>query len=173
MSGGAKRPASEAVTHALTLRQPWATAITHHGKRLENRTRGPGKHLGARIALHAGAAKDQEAYYDLDVMGIAPAYGTQRPVRAVVGTARILAVLSDVVVTALGGFGYLLAADSTDGSALSVLTPEQVCTWAVGPVIWILGDVEAFRTPIPWSAGKLGIWAMPEELCARVAEARP
>lgn len=42
--------------YALTLRQPWAAAITHGGKRVENRgwltyRRGP-------IAIHAGAAID-------------------------------------------------------------------------------------------------------------------
>jgi hypothetical protein len=47
---------------ALTVRQPWAGAIAHQQKRVENRTwKLPAKHHGARILIHAGAQPDRNA----------------------------------------------------------------------------------------------------------------
>ncbi|MER8004818.1 hypothetical protein [Streptomyces sp. NPDC094149] len=47
---------------ALTVRQPWAGAIAHQAKRVENRTwKLPGKYWGARILIHAGAQRDRFA----------------------------------------------------------------------------------------------------------------
>lgn len=49
-------------TRALTIRQPWAGAIAHQTKRVENRTwKLPAKHHGARILIHAGAQPDRNA----------------------------------------------------------------------------------------------------------------
>lgn len=46
---------------ALTLHQPWATCIAHHGKRVENRTWAPPQSIvGQRIAIHAGMKLDRE-----------------------------------------------------------------------------------------------------------------
>ncbi|MEU1663636.1 hypothetical protein ABZ547_08470 [Streptomyces sparsogenes] len=47
---------------ALTIRQPWAGAIAHQSKRVENRSwKLPSKHHGARILIHAGAQRDKQA----------------------------------------------------------------------------------------------------------------
>lgn len=47
---------------ALTIRQPWAGAIAHQTKRVENRSwKLPAKHHGARILIHAGAERDKHA----------------------------------------------------------------------------------------------------------------
>ncbi|MBZ6102776.1 ASCH domain-containing protein [Streptomyces olivaceus] len=47
---------------ALTIRQPWAGAIAHGTKRVENRSwRLPAKYEGARILIHAGAQPDRHA----------------------------------------------------------------------------------------------------------------
>jgi hypothetical protein len=47
---------------ALTIRQPWAGAIAHQMKRVENRTwKLPAKHHGARLLIHAGAQPDRDA----------------------------------------------------------------------------------------------------------------
>ena len=47
---------------ALTIRQPWAGAIAHQTKRVENRTwKLPAKHEGARILIHAAAQRDRGA----------------------------------------------------------------------------------------------------------------
>jgi hypothetical protein len=46
---------------ALTVRQPWADAIAHGPKRVENRTR-PTKYQG-RLPIHAGLAADRSALH--------------------------------------------------------------------------------------------------------------
>lgn len=47
---------------ALTVRQPWAGAIAHQAKRVENRTwQLPSKYWGARILIHAGGQPDRFA----------------------------------------------------------------------------------------------------------------
>jgi hypothetical protein len=47
---------------ALTVRQPWAGAIVHQTKRVENRTwKLPAAMHGARILIHAGAQLDRDA----------------------------------------------------------------------------------------------------------------
>lgn len=58
---------------ALTVKQPWAGAITHQTKRVENRTwKAPAKHHGTRILIHAGTKPDKWAIVygpHLDVYG--------------------------------------------------------------------------------------------------------
>ena len=58
---------------ALTIRQPYAGAIVHQTKRVENRTwRLPASMIGARILIHAGAEPDRDATVygpNLDVYG--------------------------------------------------------------------------------------------------------
>jgi hypothetical protein len=49
---------------ALTVQQPWAWAIVHGGKDVENRTRNlPGSYRGP-VAIHAGKREDEDGYYD-------------------------------------------------------------------------------------------------------------
>lgn len=56
---------------ALTIRQPWAGAIAHQTKRVENRTWGlPAKHYGARILVHAGAQPDRHAQVYGEHLGV-------------------------------------------------------------------------------------------------------
>jgi hypothetical protein len=58
---------------ALTVRQPWAGAIVHQTKRVENRTwKLPSSMHGARILIHAAAQPDKQAIVygpNLDVYG--------------------------------------------------------------------------------------------------------
>jgi hypothetical protein len=62
-----------AAMRALTVRQPWAGAIVHQTKRVENRTwKLPAKQHGARILIHAAAQPDKTATVygpHLDVYG--------------------------------------------------------------------------------------------------------
>ncbi|WP_303829349.1 hypothetical protein [Asticcacaulis taihuensis] len=57
---------------ALSVRQPWAWAIVHGGKRLENRSQSAMKHMLARvnlpcpIAIHASLGMTQGEYLDAD-----------------------------------------------------------------------------------------------------------
>lgn len=47
---------------ALTIRQPWAGAIIHQTKRIENRSwKLPAVHTGTPVLIHAGAERDKDA----------------------------------------------------------------------------------------------------------------
>lgn len=47
---------------ALTIRQPWAHAILHGGKNVENRSWAPNRPAPFRLAIHAGKGYDAGAY---------------------------------------------------------------------------------------------------------------
>jgi hypothetical protein len=49
---------------ALTVRQPWAWAIVHGGKDVENRTRNLAGGYRGPVAIHAGLTDDDAAYDD-------------------------------------------------------------------------------------------------------------
>ncbi len=71
---------------ALTVRQPWAHAIIHSGKTVENRTR-PTKHRGL-LAIHAAKTIDKPALTDPRIT-TTPALADAR-LGEVVGTVRVI-----------------------------------------------------------------------------------
>jgi hypothetical protein len=103
---------------ALTIRQPWAGAIAHQTKRVENRTwKLPAKHEGARILIHAGAQPDR----------FAVVYGPH------------LAVYSAVVAVAtITGCHY-----SDDGVCCGPWGEETVYHWTLADVVALAEPVAA------------------------------
>jgi hypothetical protein len=65
---------------AITVRQPWAGAIIHQTKRVENRSwKLPAAHTDTPILIHAGAERDKDAIVygpGLDVYGAILAVAT-------------------------------------------------------------------------------------------------
>ncbi|WP_329308401.1 ASCH domain-containing protein [Streptomyces microflavus] len=124
---------------ALTIRQPWASAIAHGSKRTENRSwPAPAKHLGTRILIHAAASEDRTPRPSRDVpleltrgMGIWPA------TRSAI-----------VAVATLAGCHF----------------DNECCTpWGMeGYYHWELTDVAALPEPVP-AKGALGFWTPTEE----------
>lgn len=57
---------------ALTIRQPWAWAIVHAGKRIENRTRGTSYRGPLLIHAAKGCTREEyeEAVYSMEVTGL-------------------------------------------------------------------------------------------------------
>lgn len=124
---------------ALTLHQPWAFAICHLGKRVENRTWAPSIPIGTRIAIHAGAAYDHAG-----ALAIAARFCEGQP------PPRTLAQMAIVAVATLKG----ITSDSQD-------------PWFCGPVGWLLGDVVTLPKPVPCK-GRQGLWTVPEVEAAEV-----
>lgn len=76
-----KHPKGEAVP-AISLRQPWATAVAYFGKDVENRSNWPFKYRGP-ILVHASASKgDYENY--LWLHDLLKAAGLDEPILAAV-----------------------------------------------------------------------------------------
>ncbi|MGW8702866.1 ASCH domain-containing protein [Streptomyces eurythermus] len=133
---------------ALTIRQPWAGAIAHQAKRVENRTwKLPAKHEGARILIHAAAST-----------------------YAAVGRLRVIEVTGrepdDLWEDVRGAF---IAVATLSGCHWS---EDGTCCapWGFARAYhWTLTDVVALDQPIP-EKGRLGIWTPDPDLITAVTE---
>ena len=126
----------------LTLIQPWAWAIAHAGKRLENRTWRPWCPIGTYLAIHAGQRVDREAVADLQGVGVK--VPLTLPTSAIVAVARLVGTCDDTGV------------------------PGDQLMWWAGPVGWVLDRVVAVE-PLP-CAGRQGLWELPAALLAPLRE---
>lgn len=132
---------------ALTLRQPWAHAIAHGEKRIENRSWRPSANvLGSTIAIHAGAKPRGRALAEVECLCRelhldfgAVQYG------GVVATARVADVLE---------------------REPPIASPHYL--WWAGPLAWVLDDVRTIEL-VPCK-GAQGIWRLPSAAEAQVRE---
>ena len=132
--------------HAVTLHQPWATCVAHHGKRLENRGRRPPPRLiGHPVAIHAGRKFDDTAYQALR------SQGHDLPPRAELPRGRIVAVA--------------ILAGWIDGQG-QVKEHDQLQWWA-GPIAWVLRGVIALPEPVA-CRGSQGWWVVPADAAGAV-----
>jgi hypothetical protein len=144
---------------ALTLKQPWAYAITHGGKRIENRRwKYPPTHRG-EFAIHAGATidavdRDRGEYAIRRVAELSglPAQAVRDGAtvrRAVVAVAQ----LADVCSASFAGGG------------------RRCCCgpWAaMEQRHLVLTDVRVLPCPVPCEKGALGLWHLPGDVDAEV-----
>ncbi|MGV9278101.1 hypothetical protein [Streptomyces griseosporeus] len=130
---------------ALTIRQPWASAIAHGPKRTENRSKPiPAKHVGSTILIHAGADEDR-----------APRPGDQVP-----------RILTDGMRTWPRHFRAIVAV-----ATLTNCHQDAGCCrpWGFpGTWHWQLDNVRAVPHPILGVRGQLGLWTVPDDVLAAV-----
>lgn len=131
---------------ALTLHRPWAWAIAHSTKRIENRTwPAPASRVGRWLAIHAGKHFDAAVVASLRASGIdCPEAESAHPT-GIVAVARVVR--------------------SIDLSREDV--PEGQASWAIGPHAWLLDSVVALAEPVE-CAGKQGLWPVTDGLLDRV-----
>jgi hypothetical protein len=136
---------------ALTLIQPWAWAICHAGKRIENRDWRPPRALwGQRIAIHAGKSLDDDACVRLFAEGYGiPAAHVHG---AVVATARILGIVT------ADGNGDLSVESHLEDPPAWVLS-EKNRVWFCGEVGWVLDEIVVLREPVK-ARGQQGLWSL-------------
>ncbi len=147
---------------ALTIKQPWAWAITNGTKRVENRTWRPPLHIiGQRIAIHTSARIEKAELLAFSELGawLEPTVNTL-PVGCIVGTA---IVKGYVVVNDMGGVEV-----QTKGA--QGYSPDKD-PWFCGPVGWLLDDVRKVA-PVTCK-GALGLWDVSVELAERMIEVQP
>ncbi|MFG3071921.1 ASCH domain-containing protein [[Kitasatospora] papulosa] len=109
---------------ALTVRQPWAAAITYVDKRVENRV-WPTSHRGP-ILIHSSATVDRTACRHAPLAAVVR--GLQLDLKAVVAVARITGCHED------------------DGEC----TPWSMA----GHFHWSLDSVTALPLPVPWGGAQ-------------------
>lgn len=144
--------------YALSISQPWAWAILHAHKRIENRNwpaRPGADWIGRRIALHAAKSWDGEGADLLRRRSIPCPMRVELPAGAIVGVATIARVfhLDDV---------DLRKEDPAD------------LPWMNGPLCLQLADVVRLDQPVR-AKGALGFWYLPDdarEAVRRQLEAR-
>lgn len=130
---------------ALTVRQPWAAAITHGPKRIENRPKAiPPAHIGTTILIHAGATEDR----------------TPRP------SNQVTRVLTDGMRTWPSHFRAIVAV-----ATLADCHQDNDCCRPWGfpdSWHWRLDNVRAVPHPILGVRGQLGLWTVPDDVLAAV-----
>lgn len=143
---------------ALTVQQPWAWAIVHGGKDVENRVqawtyRGP-------LAIHAGLAKPEKD--NLASVAHRVAHGTEVPTELKFGAIIGIVDLVDVHVSSY--------------AARPKPVPCCPSVWAqfaeapTKPVVHlVLERPRALARPIP-ARGRLGLWTPDEKLLAQIRE---
>jgi ASCH domain-containing protein len=134
---------------ALSLRQPWAWAVLHAGKTIENRTWATG--YRGRIRIHAAKTWDPAGEAFLAHAGLpGPTYFQLRD------QGQIGAYVGEVTVS---------HCQAIDPSYRARHAP-----WAFGPVCWELADPMAYPTPTP-GRGYPGLY-LPERFTAGARDAR-
>lgn len=146
---------------ALTVRQPWAWAIAHGGKDIENRT-WSSSYRGL-LAIHAAARWDGDGAWARRVIDAAskdqqPGGYFDPPLRVEfdTGTGRTLRLLSDnrrFILGAVVAVAELV--DVARGASSPWAQPDQFH--------WRLANVRALPEPVPCK-GQLGLWALPPDV---------
>lgn len=153
---------------ALTLRQPYAGAVAHLGKDIENRSWAPPKDvIGTRIAIHAGGARcnDRSLVHHRDTIRVR-AHDARRldfdePRLAVVAVA-----------TVVGATHYRYGGNY--GGRLTLRELEYLRINARGWALpdcwnWLLRDVIALPEPVPCK-GRQKVWHLPEDVRVEVRD---
>jgi len=148
MSGAVQRvPPGQA---CISIRQPWAWAIIHAGKTIENRgVPWPWRErVGERIYLHAAKGCTFEEFHDgaswiKDAADVQPPALSTLPRGAIIGSARLVAVIPEG-------------------------DERNLSPWTIGPWCLVLDEVRASSRPLPWQ-GRLGWFGGPPDLEAAIA----
>jgi len=162
---------------ALTLKQPWAWAVAHAGKDVENRTWKPHNYLiGQRIAIHSGMSFDDDEMNEVICLsGAAPknylppeAYaGGEMTIRGLLRPGAIVALAT--VAGWVTGCMYetRMFAGNYLGAAPMAVRKARHSKWFTGPYGWLLTDVITLPELISCK-GQQGLWDVPPEVEAEI-----
>lgn len=152
---------------ALTIHQPWAWAIAHGGKNIENRTWANG-HRG-QLAIHASARWDDDGAWDKRVLRALHQFGDRfdPPLRVERYGPKTVRLLRDQQLT--------------PGAVIAVVDLAAICTarsiagqcgcgmWAAeGQCHWRLANPRPLAEPVPCK-GQRGLWDLPADVAAATA----
>lgn len=129
---------------ALTIRQPWAHAILHLGKPIENRNWST--RVRGRVGLHAAKGMTLDEYEDAK------------------------AFIADIDPSlSLPDFDRLDRAALIGSVDVADCVKDHSSPWFQGPYGFILRNPIALREPVPCK-GALNFWDIPEDVMARCTE---
>lgn len=156
----------------LTLKHPWAWAVAHCGKDVENRKVTPerwGGHVGMFLAIHGG---------------VVPPLNTGKREEVRLDLAHVLSAgfpgvpdVSEDIITTLSMGGYVKGEEQylTPGivaiARLAGVVTDSRSPWAVqGHQHWQLADVLTLPEPIP-HRGAQGLWKIEDHAIAQLRQA--
>ncbi len=125
---------------ALSIHQPWAWAILHAGKTVENRGWST-RHRGP-LLIHA--SKTRKSYDSLAELDWEKVYGVELPKWEELVTGSLVGVVEVV-----------------DCLPASEATPSP---WVQGPMCWVLANPRAFTEPVAYR-GAQGLFEVGETVC--------
>ena len=158
---------------AITVRQPWGTAIIRAGKDIENRSRNIAGSYRGPVAIHAGLRDlpiDDGARDFIGAMtGRIPLITHPKHLGAVVGVVDLVGVHRCQLGRGVSHVGLPVCFDDE--------TPTgRLCSaWAEYPTRdgryhLVLANPRSLPKPIP-CRGRLGLWTLPDDIAAQVEEA--
>jgi hypothetical protein len=163
---------------ALTARQPWAWAIIHGGKDVENRTRNIAGSYRGPVAIHAGLAFADIAVNPTGSWRYDPSNLTRG---AIIGVVDLIDVhhASDCWERDFGRLAQLYDEDRLafaaypDNGAGGLIGRVRHCSpWAQGDTHHlVLAAPRPLPEPIPYR-GRLGLWTLPDHVAARIGVSR-
>ena len=127
---------------ALSIRQPWAWAILHAGKTVENRSR-PTRHRGPLLIHASKSRRTSDAWPSAEWR---KRFGIERPPRAELPTGALVGVVEVVACLPLAEW----KAWHADGDPRATHPEAMTSPWAEGPWCWVLAEPRAFEKPVPW-----------------------
>ena len=161
---------------AITVRQPWAWAIAHGGKDVENRTRNIAGGYRGPVAIHAGLTPDTAAQPHWPLGDLIPRVAW-RTRGAVVAVADLVDVHDDETCLAgdLARLRWLYEHNRAAYDAIpdtgsgGLIGRARLCSpWAMGDHWHLtLANVRPLATPVP-ARGRLGLWTLPPDVEAAV-----
>ena len=135
----------------LSVRQPWAWAIMHAGKDIENRD-WPTKVRG-RVAIHGSKGCTVEEYNDAVLT-----FGAIGVRKASIGSAALAA----------GEYASLARGVIIGTVEIVDCVTSSASPWFFGDFGFVLRDPRPLAEPIPWR-GMLGFRPLPEDIARRLA----
>lgn len=150
----------------LTVRQPWAWAIIHGGKDVENRSRNIAGFYRGPVAIHAGLARPEQ--HNMASRAHRAAHGGETPTDLVFGAIIGVVDLTDAHLSRLARGATTSGQPMcfNDGTPIGRLCSPWAMTWFYHLVV---ANPRPLAQPIP-AKGRLGLWRPDDELRAAIAE---
>ena len=154
---------------ALTIRQPWAWAVIHAGKTVENRSRNIAGEYRGPVAIHAGLKIDEAGQHDqlireawtgetrLSPDPDRPTFCHDVPWRKAFSYGRIIGIADLVDAHYVDGHSERWDAEAEQNATCS--------PWAHHGPTWhlVFANPRPLAHPIP-ARGRLGLWTLPDEV---------
>ena len=145
----------------LTVRQPWAWAIIHGGKDVENRTRNIAGDYRGPVAIHAGLAG---ASFDSSHPGLWP-FDDRHVFGSIIGIVDLVGV--HVSRMSLGASTYGLPVCFDDTTPIGGLCSPWAQYDEIGIAHLVLANPRSLPEPILYK-GALGLRTLPAEVEAQI-----